>query len=433
MNTYKKSVYTITCNRDGKHYIWNTLSGALASVDDEVIACLSSGQFDPSSCPTFDDLKSNRFIVPSDFDEYNYILERAKSIKAKEDPRNMYFVIAPTMKCNYRCMYCFENRRTSFTSMSKQTCTEVKHFIADKIAANSNLKCLHITWFGGEPLLCLSTIEDMSTYFSDLCEKLSVECRFSVITNARYLDLHAIEVLQKMKVKKVQVSFDGPQKTYCTAKRASAEDYKQTLNNVVLAAQCGLPIIIRINIRNNDFAPAYELGDLLLWDNNLAHSIKLYPAFVVEGNVEDRAKQYVDFVKLEKEYAKHIAENYSSDSYFNKLAVSHGVSCSLSCKNNYCIGPEGELYKCEHHFGQKEYIVGTVWGQTEPFAEEYQSVSDSCDRKPECKACPVFPICMGGCPNSHLLREKNFDCASLINHLFERQLRVLKENKHDKV
>jgi len=429
MAPFKKSDYTIICEKDGKYYLWNTLRGGLAEVSPDVISCLSSGMFDPSSCPDFEELNANRYIVPSDSDEYGFILERAKSIKAKEDPKNMFFAIAPTLKCNYHCPYCFENDRTSFSSMSDQTSSAVKQFISEKAAANSNLKCLHITWFGGEPLLCLNTIEEISMYLLDFCAKRNIECRFSIITNGRYLDLHAIEILQKMKVKKVQISFDGPQKTYCQAKRASNEDYKQTLNNVILAAQCGLPLLIRINIRDNNFTPAYELADLLLWDNGLAHLIKLYPAFVVEGNKEDRAKRYADFVKLEKEYARHIINNYSLDSYYNKFAVSHGISCSLSCKNNYCIGPSGELYKCEHHFGQKDYVVGDVWGKTEVFADLFRVISENSDKKTECAKCPVFPICMGGCPNSHLLHEKNFDCKSFIEHLIDRQLRVIKGEK----
>ena len=429
METYKKSAYTILCERGGKPYIWNTLSGALASIDPDMIASLLTDVIDPASCPNFDALKANRFIVPSDFDEYEFVLNRANLIKATEDPRNMFFVIAPTLNCNYRCPYCFEEGRTSFCNMSSETCSEIKHFITDKILANDNLKYLHITWFGGEPLLCLDKIEDISFYLIGLCAARNIECRFSVITNGRYLDSHAIDVLQKMNVKKVQISFDGTQATYCAAKKATVSDYNETLKNVVLAAKRGLPLLIRMNIRNNNFAPAYELADLLLWDKGLANNIKLYPAFVVEGDTESRAKRYSEFVTLEKEYAKHIIKNYSADSYYNKLAVSHGVSCSLSCKGNYCIGPEGELYKCEHHFGQRQYVVGTVWGQTEPFAAQYRNISESNDRKPECRTCPVFPICMGGCPNSHLQHEKNFDCTAFITHLIDRQLRVLDANK----
>ncbi len=429
METYKKSDYTIVCEKDSKYYIWNTLSGALAEVGADVISCLSSDSIDPSSCPNFEEMSNNRFIVPGDFDEYSFVLDRAKTIKEKDDPSNMFFVIAPTLKCNYHCPYCFENERTSFSSMSDQTASPVKRFISEKASANSKLKCLHINWFGGEPLLCLNMIEEISMYLIDFCEERNIEYSFSIITNGRYLDLHAIEILKKMKVKKVQISFDGPQKTYCLAKKASPQDYKQTLSNVVLAAQSGLPLLIRMNIRNNDFTPAYELADLLLWDNGLDSQVKLYPAFVIEGNKDDRAKKYADFVKLEKEFARHIFANYSKDSYFNKFAVSHGVSCSLSCKHNYCIGPNGELYKCEHHLGKKDYVVGDVWGKTDVFSDLFRVISDNCEKNPECAKCPVFPICMGRCPNSYLLHEKNIDCKSFIEHLIDRQLRVIKGEK----
>lgn len=424
MEIYKKSKYTIDTVRDGKHYLWNTLSGALATVDQDVTNTLSTKSVVESECPHFSTLKENHFIVPSEFDEYKYVLERAKKIKENKLPSNMNFVIAPTLKCNYHCQYCFEDKRTSFCSMTEETCSDVKQFISEKIDANINLKCIHITWFGGEPLLCLNTIEDVSSFINSVCAKRNIACRFSLVTNGRYLDSHAIEVLQKINVKRIQVSFDGPQEVYCQSKKASVDDYKQTLNNIELAAQCGLPIIIRINTRNNDFTPAYALADLLLRDRNLARKIKLYPAYVVEGDVVTRSKQYTAFVEHEKEFARYIYDNYSANSYYNKLAASHGVSCSLSCRSNCCIGPSGELYKCEHHFGQIKYVVGNVRGNTTPFAYQYESICYSNDQKSKCKDCPVFPICMGGCPNAHLMNEKNFDCKSFIEHLIDRQLRI---------
>jgi len=424
---YKKSIYNIILEKNGKSYVWNTLSGAFAGLTEDMASCLLAEDCDISLLPDFDTLRKNYFIVPSTFDEYGYVIHRADRIMETEEPETLFFVIAPTLNCNYHCPYCFENQRTSFASMSREVIAGTKNFISTAVKANRRLKYLQVTWFGGDPLLCLSAIEEIGDFLSGLCAERNIVYRASVITNGRFLNQKAVDVLLKSHIVKLQVSFDGTEEQYCEYKKASADDYRATLSNVALAARNGLPVLIRINIRNNDFAPAYRLADLLLGKMNLNGQIKIYPAFVNEGPADGRADLYTKYVPLESSFARYIRDTYSENSYFNKLAFAHGVSCHLSCKNNYCIGPEGELYKCEHHFGQKNYVTGSIFRSNEDsFAARYHRIAAACQREEKCRFCPVFPICMGGCPNSALLGERNFDCGSFLLHLKERQLRTIK-------
>lgn len=427
---YKRSIYNIIANEGGKSFVWNTLSGAVAVLDDNLLAYISSEVTDINHCEELESLRENHFIVPEAFDEYNFVLERADRMMEEAEPENMFLVIAPTLNCNYRCQYCFENQRTSFSSMSQRVIVDTKNFIRKKVDRNCHLKCLQVTWFGGEPLLRLAEIEEMEIFFANLCEKRNIEYRSSLITNGRFLNQHAIDVLLRTHIRKLQISFDGTETTYCQSKQASVEDYRITLSNVKMAAQSGLPILIRINIRNNDFSPAYQLSDLLLGEMELSRMIKIYPAFVNEGPVESRAEMYRRFVDLEHSFAQYIFDHYSADNYFNKLAFAHGIPCSLSCNGNVCIGPNGELYKCEHHFGQMEYVVGNIYQNTaESFENEYYQITKQSLHKEDCRCCPVFPICMGGCPNSMILGEHNFDCNSFISYLTRRQLRNITSHK----
>lgn len=80
-----------------------------------------------------------------------------------------------------------------------------------------------------------------------------------------------------------------------------------------------------------------------------------------------------------------------------------------------------------------EYIVGNISQDTaEPFENEYYQITKQSLHKEACRCCPVFPICMGGCPNSAVLEEHNFDCNSFISYLTRRQLRNITsyERKH---
>ena len=65
--------------------------------------------------------------------------------------------IAPTMKCNFRCPYCYEKGR-NLATMSIETIQKTKNFISSLKKTYNNLS---VTWYGGEPLLALPIIKEL--------------------------------------------------------------------------------------------------------------------------------------------------------------------------------------------------------------------------------------------------------------------------------
>ena len=423
---YTPSRYNVIVNRNDLRYVWNTLSGAVAVLDDNTLEMLSCGVNKISMCKTTQELIKNHILVASDFDEYGYVLSRANNTLVEQSPSDLHFVIAPTLRCNYHCEYCFEMGRTSFSDMTEPVISAIPQFVERRMDGNSNLKCLHVNWFGGEPLLGLNFVERLSTRLITLCRSRNIAYRGTLITNGRYLDEKTAEILSQIGIKRIQISIDGTEDSYCRSKRATKDDYLSTISNIAAAVRKGLPVVLRVNIRGNDFTSAYQLADLFFGEMSLSSKVKLYLAFVNEGDVKRRKESYAGFVEGEKNFVHYVYNKYSEGSYYNKLSFARGVSCSLSCLNNYCIGPEGELYKCEHHFGRKEYIVGSIFSKgmgSGCFSQEYERIIYASMRKEKCKGCKMFPICLGGCPNSNLLGEQEFDCRSYIEHLIECHMR----------
>lgn len=86
----------------------------------------------------------------------------------------------------------------------------------------------------------------------------------------------------------------------------------------------------------------------------------------------------------------------------------------------YVIGPEGELYKCEHSVGKAEEIVGDL--DTGTYSSDlemqfYAPVPQKCIEA----ACPFLPMCLGGCANERLHTGHPCDCAQEK----EKQLQLL--------
>lgn len=119
-------------------------------------------------------------------------------------------IILPTEQCNFRCTYCYEN--FEIRKMSKQTVNGIKNFLTKKAAI---IQDLHISWFGGEPLLAIDIIEDISKYILRLN---SINPRFfykaSITTNGYLLTKKNLDKLFKIGVKSFQISLDGDSITH---------------------------------------------------------------------------------------------------------------------------------------------------------------------------------------------------------------------------
>ena len=66
-------------------------------------------------------LEKNGFIVYDAIDEYGRHMNRAKQFKLDINSNLASFVIAPTMACNLKCVYCFESGRNCNEKMSEET------------------------------------------------------------------------------------------------------------------------------------------------------------------------------------------------------------------------------------------------------------------------------------------------------------------------
>lgn len=422
---YKQSIFNLYVKHGNEIFLWNSFSGAVAKVSREEEEFLKNpDNLCQSSNILFPIMEKNGFIVPSDKNEYQDYVRMIESNYSVPVRKSLYYVIAPTLACNYKCVYCFENNREIYDFMSEKTSDDLEKYILFNLSKNNELKYLHINWFGGEPLLRSDIIKKLSTAFISACEKHNIIYKASIVTNGRFLSRDNAEMLSSLKVSKIQISVDGTEDIYCSRKYASSEDYYKTLDNIAAAADILHDIVIRINITKNQFDDAYRLADILLNQYKLDGKIRLYLAYTNEGSQEERIENYPYFIKGEQEFINLFGTKYSSNSYYYKSVKAKLSSCGFVRDDQFCIGPRGELYKCEHHFGRKEYIVGSIYNnQAESFLDTYKNARYIVIHREKCQNCPVFPVCLGGCPNHILLNENLFDCEAYRNYLGESAIR----------
>ena len=307
--------------------------------------------------------------------------------------------------------------------MNEAVISDVLAFIDSNLTNNMNAKQLHITFFGGEPLLRLDIVDRLSRGIYEICSRYKVEYRPVIISNGRFLNENALSIFKRDQFRSVQISLDCVGEKYNSVKGASPSDFDKTINNILEASKELKRIVVRVNVRDNDFSDAHRIADYL-FSGNPNNSLRMYLANVNEGKKDQRTQKYIEFVDGEAEFIHWISKQYGDNRYFYKRPLRKGVSCRLSCDRNFCIGPEGELYKCEYHFGQSKYIVGNVkTGFDKKIQEWYHNLARHGDEFNNCLSCNILPICMGGCINNKIQGEKIFDCKKFTERMIMRQMK----------
>ena len=115
---------------------------------------------------------------------------------------NISLTIAPTLMCNLRCPYCFEQNKP-IGIMDDNTADGVVEFIRNQDAA----KTLNVTWFGGEPLICTDRIDYLLERFNRL-EDISL-INHSIVTNGTLIDDKVISLFREYPLNDMQITLDG--------------------------------------------------------------------------------------------------------------------------------------------------------------------------------------------------------------------------------
>ena len=403
----KKSKYNILVDKNNDYVLlFNSNSGSLIE--------LTVDEYDKFENNVFDDeikkeLIKQGFLISSAKNEYNQILfNETKLIYGFND--KLVFVIAPTLTCNMQCYYCFENKKDIAHTMSLETELEVIDFIERTINEHSQVKDVLISWFGGEPTLCFETIKRISSEIIKFTDEKGIKYSSMMITNGSLLDrTHALELVE-CKIRKIQITLDGEQEYYCHAKNVTPDIYQKVISNI--RNICDL---FKLTIRLNCASDNYDSLVSLLNEFKDCEKISFYLAPVKNHNhvFEDSFDSLVEETtfqqKREKLYALLPKGKIANDLDCGISPI--GVSCGLLKSKNSVIGPDGELYYCEHDLGINERVIGDIWNGI--YYNEYYMKKLQPVHLEKCSTCKIFPLCLTGCQSEVSQFERTKDYCSM--------------------
>ena len=323
--------------------------------------------------------------------------------------------LVTTMKCNFNCPYCFETH--DGVKMSLEIQDKVFELIKHALMASGS-KNLYITWYGGEPLLAIDVIENLSKKIIDYTKEKNINYNSGIITNGYLLNQEKINILENNNVSNIQITLDGLEenhnKTRCLIDGTST--FNKIIDNLYNIKFKGR-INIRNNIHENNFQDSKKLQEIILDIKNKTHNdINYYQAVIVNNPAEERKNQ-VNFLN-EDLISKIEAEKYSKDFLCGKVSF-----CGAQKLWSIVIGSDGYLYKCWEDVWDKNRSFGKVdnWN---PYNAIYSSKNLNSLLKyinsipllndEECKQCAWLPLCAGGCPSKKIYH--NIKCISFKNN-----------------
>lgn len=417
----KMSQYNIFSSKN--RLMFNTNTRAMAILSDLDYSTLTSNDIDFTRIDKdlYKDLVDNGFVVD---DCRNEIAEVKDAYwRKKFGKENLHITVMTTLDCNFRCTYCFETHKDM--NMYEDTIEKVKKMVAKELS--SGYSSLSVDWYGGEPLMNMQCILELSEFFIELCKEKNIDYSASITTNGFEFTDTIQKKLLSLRVSHAQITLDGGKDIHDKRRRSlcgksSFEVICKNLENTV----DGITVSIRINVDNENKDDLKNVINALC--NCRRDSMGIYACIVTPTlnsnyKIENR-KELMDSIFDMYFYA--IKQGFQI-SNINGLITNEYRACIVDLDSHYIITPNGELFRCGESYEEDDpgkvgniLVDGSknlnneklaIWSK-DPFSYEL------------CIGCRYLPICMGGCAMKRVTRDKDY-CLWEMKEYHEKSLELL--------
>jgi len=404
---------------DGYKLLLNTISGAQDVVDLNTYQKICELREGKEICDDvlIQRLKKRKYLFDNQEEERQLINEYLELFYSKSrDIVN--FTICPTMGCNLRCTYCFEE---GIQESSETMTIEQLEIIFDYIRSSTKktIKPISITLFGGEPLLKVN--KDIVQKILDFC--VEIKCSASIITNGTTLEYY-IPMLNKYCRENeerlaIQITLDGNRMIH-NQRRIRADGtgtFDRVIDSINLADKYGYQTAVRINIDQDNF---YYLDDVIdvIKENGWQNNTKICPYVAPIFDFSMQSKN----VFTEAEFLSVILEKYPQ--IFSGECVIKGIlsasinfiqafmnpgkekkpwrisNCEATMGTSIIFTPDGKIKSCLAVEGIQNEYLGTF--DLEGVKLDFERASQWFNRTPlkmeKCRECRYALVCGGGCP-----------------------------------
>lgn len=392
----KESKYNYFAKEDNQVICLNGISGNVFSISHEAHQEIQKILVNPNDPNNDTDITQSlydlKFIIDDDVNEQEIL-----RIRYREAVKNKSYqlIINPTLECNFRCWYCYEDHQIGH--MEQSTIESVKKFIAQTLERD-DITTFHLSWFGGEPLLYFYEIMyPIACFAQQKAAELGKHFEHSMTSNGFRLTKDVIEKCTEVKLARIQVTLDGNRELHNKTRNQNGNpSFDIILNNIINYCKCHKEnkITLRVNYTNEvikiGMKEVFESIPSEVRDQMEISFHRVWQTVGVEKSKNDVANnlQYIESMNFA------ISRN-------TPFARYKGMVCYADSANYANINYDGSVYRCTADDYKKENRLGylnedgvIVWEK----AELMKKVNEiSTFDNPICLKCKKLAICGGLC------------------------------------
>jgi len=419
MFNFKLSYYTVVTDcineesNNPKRIIYSTRSGKSIVISERILHKITENDFTDIHDDILKTLLDGEFIVPEEDNEFADIMEQNRTFI--QEPDIASFTIQPGANCQLGCHYCGQSHTKNYLSqhLYEKLIARVR-----EITSRKQYRILSISWYGGEPLMALKQIRDLSPELIRIAEDNKLIYAASMITNGLSLKPEIFtELVQKYQIKSFQITIDGMKEHHDQRRitKTGEPTYDIIFENVKKCASLplykeeGCNIAVRCNIDKSNYESIMPFVEILT-ESGLKDKITMQFAPIVDwGDVlaSKNSLKKEEFAEVEIDWLMQLLKA----GYHTDLIPGRSYAPCM------VVNPEAEVYDAfgnifpcyEFPYTEKyqtsDHIVGNLANPAETYKYDVHTRSwfdDVEAGKSWCKKCKFFPVCGGGCPKQWL-------------------------------
>lgn len=353
-----------------------------------------------------------------------YLIESDSNYNETDCPFSL--IIKTTNKCNLNCSYCYtHSAKISSSEISPENIVTLLNSLRKQIG---NDRTIHMTFHGGEPLLCFSLIKDII----EVIEQNFINIVISIQTNGVLLSKEIIEYCTRKSIR-IGVSLDGIF-FHDNINRFGKDGnflFTRVLNNIELLIKSNIDFGILSVINKMNYEYIYDFVR-----NLHAMGVKkfvLNPILKLDGadneiNTDVLLENYLNLIDYIDGVNNNICnpDDYISERsittiihslFLNKSQQCYSLPCGaatnlLACDSN------GDLYPCDVFFNGNDFIISNCQAYDHNKKTDIINLfaSMSLNNIQDCSSCILKKFCTFCCPaDSYFVHSDFKHCHSMCS------------------
>ncbi|MCD8318717.1 MAG: radical SAM protein [Paraprevotella sp.] len=389
----------------------------MAVLENQLKEWLESGDVDhiQDIHPEFYDyLLREQFIVDNEANEAEEVIKKWKEEEEKDDCLSL--MVNSTLDCNVRCWYCYEKHRAN-TDLTPETVASMLKLIRKRITG-PKLKSVHISFFGGEPLLNFEkTVFPLLVQIDEMCHAEGKLFVVSFVSNSYLLSDEVVDKVRSLHLANpmtVQITLDGNEEIHNKTRHLASEEgtYAKILSNIRMAINKDVQITLRFNCTGNNVRTFVDvLSDIKNGSTEEKNKIRIDLQQVWQDSLRTDVDMQIEFKKIRELFMK---EGF----YVSEAKVINPSRCYGDNANHFIVNYNGDLYKCSaRDFTQvnREGVLTSdgnlEWNEKRTLREKIKYGNTTC------QTCRIYPLCHGGCSQGKLEQQGVNGCIKYYTEL----------------